>query len=180
MLKLAALLESALNASSTRPRDIGSQLRLSSLETRALGGALAGAAHPLWDAQNDPGPLDMHRYYRVTGASGVSGVILRLAMEYKGAPIRGASGGIVAARAEKLLEAWFDRGESIVEPPRIVNGDEVMRLVGAERGPRVGAILDRLREAQVQGLVVTREQALTYVAELRGDPTSQLEGDDRR
>jgi poly(A) polymerase len=52
--------------------------------------------------------------------------------------------------------------------PRLISGHDVLGLAGVEPGPRVGAILDGVREAQREGLVRTREQALALAARLAG------------
>ena len=41
-----------------------------------------------------------------------------------------------------------------------------MAATGIEPGPALGRMLEELREAQIQGQVATREQALGYVQHL--------------
>jgi hypothetical protein len=52
-----------------------------------------------------------------------------------------------------------DRGP----PPRLLSGDELARAVGRPPGPWLADALDALREEQVVGAVVTREQAMRFV-----------------
>lgn len=67
-----------------------------------------------------------------------------------------------------LLELARLGREALSEPAaRLVSGHDVMRLLGIEEGPRVGAILDEIRELQAGGVVLTREQALDYLTSLR-------------
>ena len=51
---------------------------------------------------------------------------------------------------------WRARGPA--EP--LVRGDELMRELGLEAGPRVGELLELLRESQFAGDVSSREEAL--------------------
>ncbi|HKQ60168.1 MAG TPA: hypothetical protein VJS92_02715, partial [Candidatus Polarisedimenticolaceae bacterium] len=46
---------------------------------------------------------------------------------------------------------------------RLLNGRDVMRALRLEPGPRVGALLEALDDAQQAGTVQTREQALAWL-----------------
>jgi hypothetical protein len=50
-------------------------------------------------------------------------------------------------------------GERILAPPRLLSGEDVQRLLGVPPGPQVGRALDRVRRAQVDGEIETREEA---------------------
>lgn len=84
-----------------------------------------------------------------------------------------ASGGPGAVarwrRLRELLLALLQLGEgSRSEPlPRLVDGRDVMRVLGLPPGPRVGRLLDRVRERQESGALHSREEALAYLAALR-------------
>jgi tRNA nucleotidyltransferase/poly(A) polymerase len=54
-----------------------------------------------------------------------------------------------------------------VRPPRLISGHD-LRDLGLVPGPRFGELLRAVEEAQLEGLVHTREQALTLVGELLG------------
>ncbi|MCJ7822654.1 MAG: CCA tRNA nucleotidyltransferase [Armatimonadetes bacterium] len=45
----------------------------------------------------------------------------------------------------------------------LLNGDEVMELLGLEPGPRVGEVLHYLLDQQIDGAITTRDQALAAV-----------------
>ena len=164
MVKLAAVLSQATLA----PREameLGSALRLSVRESRFLEAALAGTVLSLWGAPVDPSPLDIHRFYRLTRDAGVASALIRQAMSASCLPVDPAgSAGTTSRRAPALIQAWFERREELVDPPSLLSGDDLMRELAVERGPIIGRMLDDLREAQVQGLVCTPEQALEYLA----------------
>jgi putative nucleotidyltransferase with HDIG domain len=65
-----------------------------------------------------------------------------------------------------LLRRYFDQDRAPV-PRRLLDGQEVMKVLKIPPGPRVGEALERLREAQAEGEVATREQALAFVARLK-------------
>jgi poly(A) polymerase len=60
---------------------------------------------------------------------------------------------------ERFLE---DTPPEQVRPPRLVTGDDLMAL-GFRPGPSYKAMLDAVEEAQLNGLIDTREQALAFV-----------------
>ncbi|MDD5657516.1 MAG: HD domain-containing protein [Elusimicrobia bacterium] len=66
----------------------------------------------------------------------------------------------------ELLRRHFESGRKTV-PERMLDGHAVMRLLNIPPGPRVGAVLERLREAQAEGLVRSRRQAVEFVKRLQ-------------
>jgi poly(A) polymerase len=50
-----------------------------------------------------------------------------------------------------------------MRPPRLLSGDDLIAL-GHRPGPRVGEILHALEEAQLEGVLTTRADALAWVA----------------
>ncbi len=70
------------------------------------------------------------------------------------------------ATLRPLLELARREGEALIDPPRLLTGGEVQELLGVLPGPAVGRALAAIREAQVDGRVGTREEA---VALLRGE-----------
>lgn len=66
----------------------------------------------------------------------------------------------------QLLRRYFDADRAPV-PARLLDGVAVMKALGIGPGPRVGDVLERLREAQAEGEVRDREQALAFVRRLK-------------
>jgi poly(A) polymerase len=60
---------------------------------------------------------------------------------------------------EQLLRAW---SADDLDPPPLATGDDLIRL-GLKPGPLFKEILDRVREAQLDGTIRTREEALRLV-----------------
>ena len=57
--------------------------------------------------------------------------------------------------------------EEQLRPPRLLGGRDLLEL-GLKPGPLVGRILDRLEEAQLEGNVESRDQALAWVCSRYG------------
>ncbi len=55
-------------------------------------------------------------------------------------------------------------GKDISEPTSLLTGEEIMELTGLPEGPRIGELKEALLEAQVEGLVRTREDAERFIA----------------
>jgi len=107
-----------------------------------------------------------HRYYREVGEPGVTGVLLMLA-EYLRAGIRPEDWGLVLEHvAAPLLEAFFWRHQEVVSPPPLVDGNDLIRLLGIQPGPHLGQILRTLLEEQAAGTIRTREEALRLAERL--------------
>jgi poly(A) polymerase-like protein len=65
--------------------------------------------------------------------------------------------------AAPLCELARREGPQLIDPPRLLTGDDVQRLLGIAAGPRVGAALAALTAAQVAGEVRTRGDAERFL-----------------
>lgn len=111
-----------------------------------------------------PSRRAVYRFFRDTGAAGVDICLLSLADELAIAEhtLQAETWERYVRTVRTLLEAWWERPAEQVTPPPLVTGSDLIHLVGVEPGPRVGALLEAIREAQAIGLVRTREQALEF------------------
>ena len=64
------------------------------------------------------------------------------------------------AAMRPLVELARREGAAILDPPRLLSGEEVQTLLGIPPGPEVGKALAALKLAQVDGTVRTREEAV--------------------
>lgn len=164
-LKLAALL-TQLPGGPKAARAVVARLRFSTAEARFVSAAIDAASQCLRSAwRGEPGPVAIYRLYRRFGGAGVDGAVLSLAAWSPGAGTAesGRAWSELLKSVRRLLSAWFDEHDTLVDPPRLLSGWELMNTLAVAAGPRVGQLLELLREAQVQGLVRTRGQALDYL-----------------
>ncbi len=147
---------------SARASGFGMGLQLGTKELRHLEGAVR-AAQERWPrlAELPSRPLALYRYYRQAGAAGVDGALLSLVQP--AAPAERTSRSQAVAQQ---LEAWFARYDQAVDPPPLLTGHEIMAALGLRPGPAVGEQVEQLREAQVQGLASTPQEALAYLHRL--------------
>jgi poly(A) polymerase len=64
---------------------------------------------------------------------------------------------------QSLLKAWFERGDEIIKPKLIMDGDAIMQYGGLAPGPFVGELLDILEEAQFLGKIKSLEDAKALI-----------------
>ncbi|BCX05163.1 MAG: HDIG domain-containing protein [Candidatus Roseilinea sp.] len=67
--------------------------------------------------------------------------------------------------ARRLLDEYYARFERSVAPPPLLTGRDVIAL-GVKPGPRVGEILEAVREAQMIGEIGVRDEALVLARQL--------------
>jgi UTP:GlnB (protein PII) uridylyltransferase len=64
--------------------------------------------------------------------------------------------------SESILDGWFNHYDSIIEPARLISGEEIMAEFALQPGKIVGEILERIREAQVCDQVQTKDDAIQF------------------
>jgi len=75
-------------------------------------------------------------------------------------------------RAAELVRLDRAEGGALREPPQLVDGTEIGRLLGVDPGPEIGRAVEVLRRAQVDGRVATRDEAVELVRGLASRPMS--------
>ncbi len=155
IVSLAALVA---EVPASKREGLGARLRLSGREQAHLKGILAALDDVLWASDREPGPGAAHRYFRRYGEAGVDGAMLAA---YR----PGATQAHIRVVAY-LLWAWFDAYTQIVEPPRLLQGHDLIQEFDLQPGPRIGRLLAVLAEAQAEGRVLSGEQAREYIRRL--------------
>lgn len=157
LLVLAAVLrKSGTEQASARAQ----ALRLSNTERDRLVSIVRHFEQPLQvDVQS---PLELHRFWRQTGEAGVD-LCLLAAAGYLGiaaSELNQDSWLGVVEHLLLLLHTYYERYDELVAPPVLVDGNQLMAQLDLARGPLVGMLLDRIREAQVTGEVRSSDEAL--------------------
>ena len=107
----------------------------------------------------------VYRYFRDLGAAGVDNALLSLADTLAAfedtLPMEAWKREVDAVG--KLLAAWFNRQEALIQPPKLLDGQDLQRIFGLEPSPLLGEILEALREAQAAGEVSDEKGAIDFV-----------------
>jgi len=144
--------------------DVATRLRLNRQEVDALRVIVRHHLRPAFLAREPKvSRRAIYRFFRDAGEQGVDVILLALADH-----LATWGPGLQAERWERRLEVaslllqgyYFHRAEAVA-PPRLVTGDDLIRL-GVPRGPLVGKALEAIREAQVEGVVTSGEEALAW------------------
>ncbi len=64
---------------------------------------------------------------------------------------------------EAFLRPFVESDEKPPVPAPLLNGNDIIQLFDAPKGPAIGRLLNALQEAQAAGEVETREQAIGYI-----------------
>jgi hypothetical protein len=67
----------------------------------------------------------------------------------------------------QLVNDYYTSVKIILERPRLVSGHDLIEL-GMEPGPKIGSILEQVHEAQDNGGVTSRDEALAMARKLIG------------
>ena len=110
----------------------------------------------------------VYRYFREFGDAGVDMAIFSLAdrLAARGPDVTremvDAEYGICA----ELLDTFFNRAQLIARPPKLISGRTLIDELGVQPGPRIGILLDRIEEAQVDGRITDAAGAEAYAKQL--------------
>jgi len=64
---------------------------------------------------------------------------------------------------QQFLDIYSKSKEKVESLPKLLSGNDVMEILEIPVGPRVGAILKTLKEAQISGDINTREEAIAFI-----------------
>jgi len=171
MLKLAALLhdiakpqaQGALVAAGILER-----LRFSSKEIKLVEMMIEHHLRPMQMGQNEfPTRRAIYRYFRDTEGASFDILYLSLAdhLATRGPNLDLAQWRGHAQIVDYILTQRFQE-ESQVIPPKLVSGHDLSNIFKMKPGPKMGEVLEALREAQAAGKVATRDEALAYIEQL--------------
>lgn len=143
--------------------DYADQLKLSNAEKKRLLATLN--AYPQVFTLDVDDVLSVHRFWFRWHEAGVDAILLAIAHELATQSVALEQKAWLAhvERIVRLFWAYFMDYERVVNPKLLLDGNALMAEAGVPEGRQVGEALLALREAQVQGDVTTREQALAFV-----------------
>ena len=142
------------------------RLRFSGKEIRLVETMIEHHLRPLQTRNTGlPTRHALYRYFRDTGEAGIDILFLSLAdhLAARGPHLDLNQWQEHAQLAEYILCQRFQEEESVVAPPKLIDGHDLLDTFGLSPGPRIRQLLETVREAQVTGELATREEALAYI-----------------
>jgi len=141
------------------------RLRFSTRETKMVQKMIESHLR-LWQMGDDNKPTRraIYRYFRDTADVSVDIMFLSLAdlLATYGPNLEMEEW----SQSTQLMEYILDQREneeSIVTPPKLIDGHDLINIFVLKPGPQIGELLETVREAQASGEVTTREEALDFV-----------------
>lgn len=106
----------------------------------------------------------IYRYFRDLGEDGIDTLILSLADRYSYIRISEKPQEIRehCKKVNKILKLYFEEKSTVV-PPKLVTGNDVIKICKVSEGPLVGKILNMVEENQANGQIQTRNQAIQFL-----------------
>jgi len=141
-----------------------SRLRFSSKEAKLVEIVINYHMRPgQMSQQGLPTQRAIYRYFRDTGEAGIDILFLSLAdhLATRGPNLDMAGWREHAEMVEYVLEKHLE--QRVVEPVKLVDGNDLINIFGLSPGPALGEILEAVREAQASGELNDREEALDYI-----------------
>ncbi len=142
---------------------IAARLRLSNEEKRVLSKLVHHHMRP-GNLGHQPVLTDraVYRFYRDLGQEAVAMLVMSLAdhFTYLSDRVRKGIKDPVFLTIHKMLESHFLRHEKVV-PPKLLDGHVLMNQLNLGEGKKIGALLRAIQEAQAEGKVKTKDDALT-------------------
>jgi len=120
-----------------------------------------------------PSRRAIYRYFRDTGEAGIDILFFSLAdhLATRGPALNLTHWREHADMVEYVLSQRLEQ-ESMLAPPKLVDGHDLIDILGIKPGPRMGELLEAAREAQASGELTTKEEALAYIKHQQTAPPS--------
>ena len=107
----------------------------------------------------------MMRYVRKMGDNVVDNIILAKAdrLSARGVDITGEIVNTNISGLDKLLDFYLSKKDTLAPLPKLIDGREIMELLNIKPSPKLGEIINAVNEAQLNGDVLTHEDAVQFV-----------------
>lgn len=121
-------------------------------------------ADRLIEDEQKPSRKAIYRFFRDSNAAGLELILLGLAdlraTRAHSLTIETWTAYLDVART--LLENYWERPQEVVAPPRLLDGNDLMKALALKPGPMIGQILEAIREEQAAGSINSREDAVAF------------------
>ena len=107
----------------------------------------------------------MMRYVRKMGDNVVDNIILAKAdrLSARGVDITEEIVNMNISGLDKLLDFYLSKKDSLAPLPKLIDGREIMEILNIKPSPKLGEIINAVNEAQLNGDVLTHEDAVQFI-----------------
>ncbi len=129
-------------------------------------------AHHMRPGQLSNGPITpraIRRYFVDLGPTGIIVALISLSdhLAMRGPEPLTEHWWRHLATVRQLLHSYIREGEHVM-PPRLLQANELMQRLELQPGPLIGQLLERIAEAQADGIIQSKEDALWFAEEQLG------------
>ncbi len=106
------------------------------------------------------------RYIRKMGSNVIDNIILAMSdrLSARGQAVTEEMVKNNISGLQELLGYYLDVRESLKPLPKLLSGEEIMALTGLKQSKELGELIERLKEAQFEGNVNTKDEAIKFVS----------------
>lgn len=110
----------------------------------------------------------IYRFFKATGFYGVDVLLLSIAdrLATHGPDLERDYWVSRLGMIDQMLSAYFEQRAAVVSPPQLITGDDLMTALNLKPGKQIGVLLEAIREAQAEGEVNTKEEALAVARKM--------------
>jgi poly(A) polymerase len=145
------------------------RFKISKTEEAYLKNIVGSHMYPLSLYINKPAsPGAIHRFFSRLGKETADTLLLSLANVAAGGTAGENALDLLGYRVfvgDLLYKYYFEAG-TYVQPPTLVKGEDLIAVLGLPPSKKIGELLEKISEAQVNGEVANREEAIAYAAGL--------------
>lgn len=107
----------------------------------------------------------MMRYVRKMGDNVVDNIILAKAdrLSARGVDITEEIVNANISGLDKLLDFYLSKKDTLAPLPKLIDGREIMEILNIKPSPKLGEIINAVNEAQLNGDILTHEDAVRFV-----------------
>lgn len=145
------------------------QLKLSSRERRTLSNLTRQHMHPLFlQVAKKVSPRAFYKLFKKCGGETIEVLMHSLSDFIAKREAREKIEEIKPYQEfiQQTLQKYFYEKETFVSPPEIINGEEIMNHLNLRPSPGVGYILGKVKEAQAEGKVKNKREAINLASQV--------------
>ena len=107
----------------------------------------------------------MMRYVRKSGDNAIDNILLAQAdrLSARGEAVSDEMVKNNISNLNRLLDFYLSVRDKLEPLPKLLSGNEVMEILNIQPSPKLGEILNALHDAQINGDVTTKEEALNFI-----------------
>lgn len=154
-------------------------LNLANVEIDHINSIIANhmRVHFLTNSGSEVSRRNIYRFFRDTNSTGIDICLLSLAdaLAREGVTINSTLWERELGICRRLLTAWFEEQDQVINPRRLITGDDLMKEFHLPPGPQVGVMLQKIHEAQAEGQLSTYAEAVQLAKNILDHPASDDE-----